>query len=176
MNYIFSCFQGLRWKTIQAAAIAISAIGFLPTAANTIEMRPYLTLAIAEKAATACHKLAEENGWRMAISIKDTAGNLVFFSRMDDAFSKASEIALLKAETASTTPFSTLDLRRIALEENDLPHGIELVPGIVVFDGGVPIRTAEGLQIGGIGVSGSSAGNDGECARAAVQVIEADLQ
>lgn len=143
--------------------------------ADGIENRPYLTLALAEKATAACRRLAEAKGWRLAIAIKDASGKLVLFSRMDDTFAKASEIALLKAETASMTPFSTSQMRTVALEDNDPPHGIERLPGIVVFDGGEPIRTATGYQIGGIGVSGNVAEHDGACARMAVAAIVADL-
>jgi uncharacterized protein GlcG (DUF336 family) len=161
----------------RAFVLATFSIAVLATqTSGAIETRPYLTLALAEKATAACRRLAEAEGWRLAIAIKDVSGNLVLFTRMDDTFAKASEIALLKAESASTTPISTNQMRKVALEYNDPPHGIERVPGIVVFDGGEPIKTAGGYQIGGIGVSGSIAANDGACARTAVAAIAADLK
>ncbi|MBL4853115.1 MAG: heme-binding protein [Robiginitomaculum sp.] len=83
---------------------------------------------------------------------------------------------MLKAETASTTPRSTQELREIALIKNDPPHGIERIPSIVVFDGGVPIKTSDGYHLGGIGVSGATATDDGKCARAGVRAIKEDLK
>ncbi len=142
---------------------------------QALETRPYLALETAAKAAEACHELARSEGWRMAVAVLDASGRTMHFSRMDDTFSKASDFAMLKAETSSRTPFSTLELRRITLVDSDPDHGIERVPGIVVFEGGLPIRTSDGVQIGGIGVSGSNGANDGRCAQAALDTIAMDL-
>jgi len=168
-------------KTVQANSSAsevvdVEAPELISADVAGVEMRPYLTLATAEKAANACHQLAVANGWQMAIAIKDTGGNLVHFSKMDNAFAKASEVALLKAETSSTTPYSTMDMRGVVFAENGVTHGIEHVPGIAIFDGGLPINAAGSQQVGGIGVSGNTAENDGICAQAAIEAIAADLQ
>jgi len=74
---------------------------------------------------------------------------------------------MLKAETASTTPRSTQELREIALIKNDPPHGIERIPSI---------KTSDGYHLGGIGVSGATATDDGKCARAGVRAIKEDLK
>jgi uncharacterized protein GlcG (DUF336 family) len=54
--------------------------------------------------------------------------------------------------------------------------GIAHVPGIVTFEGGVPIKTSSGAHIGAIGVSGASAEQDGICAQAALDAVAADLK
>ena len=40
--------------------------------------------------------------------------------------------------------------------------GLALVPGVIAFAGGLPIMTADNVQIGAIGVSGASTGDQDE--------------
>ena len=108
----------------------------------------------------------------MNIAIVDTGGSLKFFLRQDDAFLKSIEIAQLKAGTSAGLPFSTKQIGEITAK---VP-GIAYVPGIVTFEGGLPIMTADGKQVGAIGVSGASAEQDGICAQAAVDAVKNDLK
>lgn len=137
--------------------------------------RSYLPLELAETAVRACRTLAELHGWTVAIAIRDAGGELLAFARMDGARAMPVEISMLKAQTAATTGRSTLDLRRIALVDSDPPHGIERLPGIVVIEGGEPIFTSSRALVGGIGVSGATPAQDGECARAAIAAIADQL-
>ena len=50
------------------------------------------------------------------------------------------------------------------------------MPGIVTFEGGLPILTADGKQIGAIGVSGGTAEQDGICAQASIDAVKAELK
>ncbi len=142
---------------------------------SQLPTRPYLTLELAQTAVQACRAVAETQGWNVAIAIRDAGGELLAFARMDGARAMPVEIAMLKAQTAATTGRSTLDLRRIALIESDPPHGIERLPGIVVIEGGEPIFTTGRALVGGIGVSGATPAQDGECARAAIAAIAEQL-
>jgi len=45
-----------------------------------------------------------------------------------------------------------------------------------MIEGGIPIMTAKGVQIGAIGVSGASAEHDGIWAQAAVDAVKSDLK
>lgn len=47
----------------------------------------------------------------------------------------------------------------------------EALPGITLVEGGEPIRLKSGEAIGGVGVSGAPASEDGICARMAVDAI-----
>jgi uncharacterized protein GlcG (DUF336 family) len=49
---------------------------------------------------------------------------------------------------------------------------LELVPNSATFAGGLPIITASGAHIGGIGVSGASGDQDEECAQVAVDAVK----
>lgn len=141
-------------------------------AAAAVEQRPILTLDVAKKMAAACESKAKQEGWKMNIAILDSGGNLKHFARMDDSFLKSIEIAQLKAATSAGLPFSTKQIGEIAAK---VP-GIAFVPGIVTFEGGLPILTGDGKHIGSIGVSGASAEQDGLCAQAGLDAVKNDLK
>lgn len=141
--------------------------------ASALEMRPVLTLELAQKMSAACIEKARQEGWKMNIAIMDAGGNLKHFQRMDDAFLKSIEISMLKAGTSAGFPFSTKQVEEIA--KTRVP-GIAFVPGIATFEGGLPIMTAGGVHIGSIGVSGARADQDGVCAQAAIDAVANDLK
>jgi uncharacterized protein GlcG (DUF336 family) len=146
---------------------------FFASGAGALEMRPVLTLDLAKKMAAACEARAMQEGWKMNIAIMDAGGNLVYFQRMDNAFLKSIEIAMLKAGTSAGFPFSTKMVEEIAATR--VP-GIAHVPGIAAFEGGLPVMTAGGVHIGSIGVSGAAASDDGKCAQAGIDAIADDLK
>jgi glc operon protein GlcG len=158
-------------KTLLSISIA-SLFTALAGSALALEMRPILTLDVAKKMAMACEAKAKQEGWKMNIAIVDSGGNLKFFLRQDDAFLKSIEIAQLKAGTSAGFPFSTKQIGEITTK---VP-GIAFVPGIVTFEGGLPILTADGKQVGAIGVSGGTAEQDGMCAQASVDAVKNDLK
>ena len=136
------------------------------------EKRTVLTLDTAKKIAAACEQKAKAEGWKMNIAIVDTGGNLKYFLRQDDAFLGSVKIAQLKANTSSSFPFSTKQIGEIA---KNVP-GIAFVPGLVTFEGGLPIKTGSGEQVGAIGVSGDTAEHDGMCAQAGLDAVKDDLK
>jgi len=154
--------------SMTAASVLLAAAG----TASAIEQRPILTLDVAKKMAAACEAKAKQEGWKMNIAIVDSGGNIKYFLRQDDAFLKSIEIAQLKAGTSAGFPFSTKQIGEISTK---IP-GIPFVPGIVTFEGGLPILTADGKHIGAIGVSGASAEQDGVCAQAGLDAVKNDLK
>ncbi len=158
-------------KTLLSISLA-SLFTALAGSALALEQRPVLSLDVAKKMAAACEAKAKQEGWKMNIAIVDNGGNLKFFLREDDAFLKSIEIAQLKAGTSAGFPFSTKQIGEITTK---IP-GIAFVPGIVTFEGGLPIMTADGKQVGAIGVSGGTAEQDGICAQASVDAVKNDLK
>jgi len=146
---------------------------FAAGSAAALETRPVLTLDVAKKMAAACEMKAKQEGWKLNIAILDGGGNLKHFVRMDDAFLGSIQIAQLKANTSANFPFSTKQLGEIAASR--VP-GIVHVPGLVTFEGGLPVKTAGGAHIGSIGVSGATAEQDGACAQAALDAVANDLK
>jgi uncharacterized protein GlcG (DUF336 family) len=150
-----------------AAALAMAATPLMAQDKRTV-----LSLETAKKMAAACEAMAKQQGWKMNIAIYDTGANMKYFLRQDDAFLGSIEVAKLKANTSASFPFPTKMLGEIAQK---VP-GIAFVPGIVTFEGGVPIKTGSGEHIGSIGVSGASAEQDGQCAQAGLDAVKDDLK
>lgn len=112
---------------------------------------PGVTLDIAKKMLEAGEKEAEKQGVPMSMAISDAGGNLIAFSRMDNAALFSIEIALDKA---FTTVFGKMPTGSFA---NFYRTG-ELVPLFfhkrwITFPGGFPL-IKNGVILGGIGVSG----------------------
>jgi uncharacterized protein GlcG (DUF336 family) len=131
-------------------------------------MRSILTLATAQKMAAACEQKAKAEGWKVIIAIMDDGGNLKYFSRMDDSFLISIKVAQLKANTSAAVPLSSRKFGEVAKAN----PGVELVPGTATFPGGLPIITASGKHIGGIGVSGATADQDEACAQVALDAVK----
>lgn len=107
-----------------------------------------LTLKTAKKMLEAGEKEAEKQGVPMVIAVVDAGGNLLAFSRMDNAILVSINIAVDKAFTAVFGKLPTAPP----------PGGI--TPSFVherwiTFRGGFPI-ISNGVILGGIGVSGGT--------------------
>jgi uncharacterized protein GlcG (DUF336 family) len=140
--------------------------------------KPAINLDIAKKMIAACEAKAKQESWKMNIAIVDDGANLVAFERMDGAYLGSIQIAQHKATTSANFPFSTRRFSEIAFGKDGKPGmvpGIANFPGIVAFPGGLPIMTANNVQIGGIGVSGGTSDQDELCAQAGVDAVKSDL-
>lgn len=150
--------------------LTLAALAFGP--AHAQQQKTTLGLEAAKKIVATCEARAQKKGWNMVIAVVDDGGHLKHFSRMNNSFRKSIEIALLKAETSSGFPIATRQMADIAKQR---APGIEHVPGIVTFGGGLPILTAKGEQIGAIGVSGGTPEQDEQCAQAGLDAVKAEL-
>ena len=136
-------------------------------------------LAIATKMADACEAKATQEGWKMNIAVVDAGADLVLFRRMDGAFLGSIDIAQMKARTSAMFPFPSRGLGEIAFGKDGEPGrtpGIAFVPGVAAFPGGLPIKTAAGAHLGGIGVSGGTGDQDEACAQAGLDAVADQLK
>ncbi|MGR8918150.1 MAG: GlcG/HbpS family heme-binding protein [Gammaproteobacteria bacterium] len=146
-------------------------------AAHALETRPVLTLAMAKTMADACEARAAAEGWRRVnIAIYDEGANLKLFRREDGAYLHSIRIAQMKGHTSAGLPRSTRALGDLNYRNPERPVGIDQVPGFAVFPGGLPILTADGRHIGGIGVSGATGDQDEQCAQAGIDAIAEQLK
>ncbi len=113
---------------------------------------------------------AKTLGIAINAAITDSAGVLAGFLRMPGAFLHSIDIAIDKAYTAASFGFATSQWMTVLANDEALRIGIVERPRLVVFGGGLPI-VENGMRIGGIGVSGGSAEQDEECARAGLAAI-----
>ena len=148
-----------------ALCLAVLTLSAVPAAAQT-EDRPVLTSAAAMTMVHGCLTKASEEGWRMHIAIIDNHGNLKAYHRMDDAQLLSQDIAMAKARSSALSPRSTQQWSQAAFGNGVSP--VAFVPGLNFFEGGLPIMTADGQHIGGIGVSGDSGANDAICGQAGI--------
>lgn len=113
---------------------------------------------------------AKSLGIAINVAITDSAGVLAGFLRMPGAFLHSIDIAIDKAYTSASFGFATSQWMTILANDEALRIGIVERPRLVIFGGGLPIIERD-ARIGGIGVSGGSAEQDEECARAGLAAI-----
>jgi len=139
---------------------------------HSVEQRT-ITAEAANAAVLAAIAKAGELGIRINAAVTDGSGVLAAFLRMPGAFLQSVDIAIDKAYTAAGFGFATAQWAGILKDNEALRLGMPARPRNVVFGGGLPIREG-GALIGGIGVSGGSAEQDDECARAALVALGLD--
>ncbi len=155
-------------RSVRIFLVCLFAAGSMLAQAQN--MGPVLQSATAKTIAEACEKLAGDNAWNIAVAVVDQGGNLKYFHRMDGTSQITVELARLKAETSARMPMATADLAELA---KTMP-GVELMPGVTVTPGGLPILTGDDSHLGGVGVSGATGEQDIACARAGLDAA-ADL-
>lgn len=112
---------------------------------------------------------AEQLGVAVNIAIVDAGAHLSAFYRMQGALLGSVDIAQRKAKTAVLFPLPTEALGELVRQEQ--LQTLELSnSGLILFAGGEPIRL-QGQLMGGVGVSGASAEQDKQIARAAIAAL-----
>jgi glc operon protein GlcG len=128
-----------------------------------------VTMEAAKKIMAAAEAFAIKNQWTVVIAIVDTGGNLVMLQRLDNTQIGSIDIAIGKARTANNFKRSSK-----AFEDMIAGGGLGLralsIPGVLTLEGGELI-VSDGRIIGGIGVSGMSAAQDGEVAKAGLAAL-----
>ncbi len=112
---------------------------------------------------------AQRNGWTMAVAIVDTAGDLVYFEKMDDTQTGSVTVSQAKARSAARFKRPTKAFQD-ALTAT--PDGLRILAleGAVPVEGGLPI-VVDGKIVGAIGVSGGTSQQDGQCAKAGLDAV-----
>lgn len=130
-----------------------------------------LTLDGARKVLDAALAKAGEMGIAFCLTVADPSGAPILSARMDGAPRLSADIAANKAFTvASFGGMPTGAWWDMIKDEPSLVHGITHTPRLIVFGGGVPIRSG-GALVGTIGVSGGSAADDTVVAEAGAAAI-----
>ena len=130
-------------------------------------MARQITLEQADQIVAACKAEANTVGQPMNIAVVDDGGNLVAFAAMDGTKLIGVDIAQKKALTAVYFQMDTGDLAPLVQPGQPL-FGIESTTGgrLVVFGGGVLLKTASGEVAGGVGVSAGTVDEDHQVAAA----------
>jgi uncharacterized protein GlcG (DUF336 family) len=156
--------SNLMLASLLACTIVVAAWAQQPAAPPTIPYGEPIALEAAKKVMAAAEAEATKNKWGMPIAILDSTGHLVMLHRMENTQYGSIAVAEDKARTA-------LDFRRPTKVFEDLvaQGGIGLrtlaLRGATPLEGGLPIIVG-GKIIGAIGVSGATAVQDGQVAKA----------
>ena len=155
-------------RLILAAAFIALTLGsaFAQTAAAPPAYGAPISLADARRVLAAAVADAPRQNLPMAIAIVDSGGHLVAFERMDSTQTGSITVAIEKARTA-------VAFRRATKAFEDAVQGgrnVILNLGVMPIEGGL-LLLREGRIVGGIGVSGGTAPQDGVIAAAGVAAL-----
>jgi glc operon protein GlcG len=151
-------------------ALALLLCSTLAMAQLAIPYGPSVGLEDAKKVAAPALAEARKNNWLMAVAIVDTAGNLVYFEKMDGTQVASATIAVDKARSAAQFKRPTKALQD-ALAAGGEGLRILALSGAVPVEGGVPL-VAGGKIVGAIGVSGGASAQDAQCAAAGAALLK----
>ena len=128
-----------------------------------------IALEAAKRVAAPALAEAARNNWAMAVAVVDTAGDLVYFEKMDATQAASVTVAVDKARSAARFKRPTKAFQDMLAAGGE---GLRVfgLTGAVPVEGGVPI-VIDGRIVGAIGVSGGTSAQDGQCARAAVDAM-----
>jgi glc operon protein GlcG len=148
------------------ALLAATACGFLTSAASAQvpQYGPNITYDQAHKVMVAAIADARKQNIPMAVAIVDTGGNLMAFERMDNTQIGSVAVAQDKASSAALFRRST-KVFQDAVAGGGAGLRVLTLRGANAVEGGLPI-VIDGKIVGGVGVSGGSAEQDGVVAKA----------
>jgi glc operon protein GlcG len=150
---------------VSGSALAQTAPAPAPPAA------PYsahiVSLAEAKTAVAAAEAEARKNGWTMVIVVLEPNGQPVMSEKMDGTQYGSNEVALKKAQTSANFRRPSSYFQE-AVKAGTLNS---IFTGAMALEGGELILV-DGKIIGAIGVSGGSAVQDGQVARAGAASIK----
>lgn len=128
---------------------------------------PPLTHEQAERVLSSAVTAARRAGLNLSIAVVEPTGEPVAFLRMTGAAYGTGDVAAAKARTAARFGRETRVLGEALAGGRLWPLALD---GALPVEGGVPI-VVDGRTIGAVGVSGASALQDGDIARAAEAAV-----
>ena len=124
----------------------------------------------AKTVAAAAVAEAKKNQWTMAIAIVDTAGDLVYFERMEHTQVGSVDVAIAKARAAARFKRPTKAFQD-ALAAGGEGWRILSLDGAVAVEGGMPLMSG-GRIVGAIGASGGTSQQDGVSATSGAATLK----
>jgi len=131
---------------------------------------PNVNLEQARKAIAGAEAEARKNGWPMAITVVDNSGVLVAFAKIDNTQTASVGVSQDKAVSAATYRRPTKVFQDVLAKGGEGWRVLSL-RGASAVEGGLPL-VLDGKVIGGIGVSGGTADQDGVVAKAGADAMK----
>ena len=172
INYINKSrdFLHIVYKFIQEKVMVKYVMELVSEKLSSIDMDNNLSLEKARKIIRAGEKKAKEMNLPAVFAIVNSEGNLIIEERMDNAILVSVEVAYKKAYTAAALKLNTQDLTAL-VQPGAMFYGLQSDPKYIVFGGGMLLKV-DGKIVGAVGVSGGSAQEDMEIAKACVKAFE----
>ena len=170
INYIDKSrdFFHIVYKFIQEKVMVKYVIELISEKLSSTENN--LSLEKARKIIRAGERKAKEMNIAAVFAVVNPEGNLIIEERMDNAILVSVEVAYKKAYTAAALKLNTQDLTAL-VQPGAMFYGLQSDPKYIVFGGGMLLKV-DGKIVGAVGVSGGSAQEDMEIAKACVKAFE----
>ena len=172
INYINKSrdFLHIVYKFIQEKVMVKYVMELVSEKLSSIDMDNNLSLEKARKIIRAGERKAKEMNIAAVFAVVNPEGNLIIEERMDNAILVSVEVAYKKAYTAAALKLNTQDLTAL-VQPGAMFYGLQSNPKYIVFGGGMLLKV-DGKIVGAVGVSGGSAQEDMEIAKACVKAFE----
>lgn len=106
----------------------------------------------------AVEEKAMAEGKRAVIAVTNAEGNPIAVHVMDGAFLVSYDVAVKKAYTAVAVKMSTMELSGLC-QPGGTFYGLQNLDKVITFGGGIPLY-ADGILVGGLGISGGTGEED----------------
>ena len=163
-------FLHIVYKFIQEKVMVKYVMELVSEKLSSIDMDNNLSLEKARKIIRAGQKKAKKMNIAAVFAVVNPEGNLIIEERMDNAILVSVEVAYKKAYTAAALKLNTQDLTAL-VQPGAMFYGLQSDPKYIVFGGGMLLKV-DGKIVGAVGVSGGSAQEDMEIAKACVKAFE----
>ena len=172
INYINKSrdFLHIVYKFIQEKVMVKYVMELVSEKLSSIDMDNNLSLEKARKIIRAGERKAKEMNIAAVFAVVNPEGNLIIEERMDNAILVSIDVAYKKAYTAAALKLNTQDLTAL-VQPGAMFYGLQSDPKYIVFGGGMLLKV-DGKIVGAVGVSGGSAQEDMEIAKACVKAFE----
>lgn len=121
-----------------------------------------LDLDRAKRLVEAVEAYAKSQGKHAVIAVCNAEGNPIAVHVMDGSFLVSYEVAVKKAYTAVAVKMSTMELSALC-QPGGTFYGLQALDKVITFGGGIPLY-ADGVIVGGLGVSGGTGEEDHDIA------------
>jgi uncharacterized protein GlcG (DUF336 family) len=159
----------MKKLTGMAAALLLTTT---PAGAEGLVPAKLLSLDMARTIAAASIEACRKDGYQVSVVVTDRSGEPLVIMR--DVYSNRYFTQLAHGKTNAVVMANTTsaELRK---NRPDMVNELNLLDGIMVLAGGVPVQVA-GSLVGAVGVSGAPGGDlDEACARAGVEAVQEEL-
>ncbi len=159
-------------RYLNLAAIAVGAMLSQPFAAlaQVPEYGTAINLEAAKKVIAAAQTEARKNNWPVAIAVVDNHGFLVAYEKMDNTQTASVQVAVDKGVSAAMYRRPT-KVFQDAVAGGGAGMRVLNLRGASTVEGGLPIIVG-GKLVGGVGVSGVNADQDGVVAKAGADALK----